>query len=111
MNFSLVSLEKKHHKTIFPVKISVYKKITISEFYHGKVSRFSYLAGYFSFEKKIAHVKIMYLVVTFCTEIVTQKFVLWCFFRSKLSEKNPQFNFSSQNLSIERNLFSNEMEK
>ena len=79
--------------------------------YHGKVSRFSYLAGYFSFEKKIAHVKIMYLVVTFCTEIVTQKFVLWCFFRSKLSEKNPQFNFSSQNLSIERNLFSNEMEK
>ena len=67
MDFSLVSLEKKDHKTIFPVN----------------------LAGYFSFEKKIAHVKIMYLVVTFCTEIVTQKFVLWCFFRSKLSEKNP----------------------
>ena len=32
-------------------------------------------------------------------------FVLWCFFTSETSEKNPQFNFSSQDLSIEHNFF------
>ena len=49
-------------------------------------------------------------IVIFYTEILTGKVVLWCFFSSETSQKNPQFNFSSQNLSIEHN-FSNEMEK
>ena len=43
-------------------------------------------------------------IVIFYTEILTGKVVLWCFF-SETNEKNPQFNFSSQDLSIERNFF------
>ena len=40
---------------------------------------------------------------------MTGKVVLWCFFTSEMSGKNPQFNFSSsKDLSIE---CSNEMEK
>ena len=31
---------------------------------------------------------------TFYTEILCGKVVLWCFFTSEMSEKNPQFNFS-----------------
>ena len=46
------------------------------------------------------------VIVIFYTEILTAKIVLWCFSRVK----NPQFNFSSQDLGIEHN-FSNEMEK
>ena len=44
-------------------------------------------------------------IVIFYTEILTRKVVLWCFFMSKTSEKNPQFNFSSENLNIEHNFF------
>ena len=42
-------------------------------------------------------------MVIFYTEILTGKVVLWCFFTSEW--KNPQFNFSSQDISIERNVF------
>ena len=48
---------------------------------------------------------IMQKIVIFYTEIFTGKIVLWCFFSSEMSEQNPQFNFSSQNLSIECNFF------
>ena len=44
-------------------------------------------------------------MVIFYTEILPRKVVLWCFFLCETSEKNPQINFSSQNLSIERNFF------
>ena len=44
-------------------------------------------------------------IVIFYTENLTGKVVLWCFFSSETSRKNPQFNFSSQNLSIERKFF------
>ena len=44
-------------------------------------------------------------IVIFYTEILTGKFVLWCFFLEWNEWKNPQFNFSSQNLSIECNFF------
>ena len=44
-------------------------------------------------------------IVIFYTEILMRKDVLWCFFTSKMSGKNPQFNFSRQNLSLERNFF------
>ena len=43
-------------------------------------------------------------IVIFYSEILTGKVVLWCFLRVK-RVKNPQFNFSSQDLSIERNFF------
>ena len=43
--------------------------------------------------------------VIFYTEILTRKVVLWYFSTSEMSEKNPQFNFLSQNLSKERNFF------
>ena len=36
---------------------------------------------------------------------MTGKVVLWCFFFEWNEWKNPQFNFASQNLSIERNFF------
>ena len=49
--------------------------------------------------------KVMKTIVIFYTVILTGKVVLWCFFTSKTSEKNPQFSFSSQNLSIEHNFF------
>ena len=41
----------------------------------------------------------------FYTEILSGIVVLWCSFSSETSEKNPQFNFSCQNLSLERNFF------
>ena len=44
-------------------------------------------------------------IVIFYTEILTGKVVLWCFFWSERSGKNPQFNFSGQNLCLERNFF------
>ena len=44
-------------------------------------------------------------MVIFYTEILTGKVVLCSFFMSETSEKNPQFNFSCQDLSIERNFF------
>ena len=44
-------------------------------------------------------------IVIFFTEMLKRKVVLWCIFMSKTSEKNPQFNFSSQNLGLERNFF------
>ena len=44
-------------------------------------------------------------IVNFYSEILTGKVVLWCFSTSETSEKNPQFNFSSQDLSIEHNFF------
>ena len=44
-------------------------------------------------------------IVIFYTEILSVKVVLWCFFSSETSGKNPQSNFSSQNLSLERNFF------
>ena len=44
-------------------------------------------------------------IVIFYTEILTRKVVLWSFFTSETKWKNPQFNFLSQNLSIERNFF------
>ena len=35
-------------------------------------------------------------IVIFYTEILTGKVVLWCFFMSEMSGKNPQNNFCSQ---------------
>ena len=37
-------------------------------------------------------------IVIFYTLILTRKVILWCFLMSETSEKNPQFNISSQNL-------------
>ena len=42
-------------------------------------------------------------IVIFYTDILTRKVVLWSFFKSETSEKKPQINFLSENLSIERN--------
>ena len=44
-------------------------------------------------------------LVIFYTDILMRKVVLWCFFMSETSEKNPQLNFLSQNPSIECNFF------
>ena len=44
--------------------------------------------------------------VTFYTvENLTRKVFLWFFFMSETSEKNKQFNFSSQNLSFRMEFF------
>ena len=65
-----------------------------------------------AYNKKIF--KKIVILVNFYTKILIGKvhscriiiMFLWCFFMSKTSEKNPQFNFSSQYLSsIEHNFF------
>ena len=56
------------------------------------------------YQKNYVFLGIVVLVI-FYTEILTGKVVLWCFFLEWNKWKNPQFNFSSQNLSIERNFF------
>ena len=44
-------------------------------------------------------------IVIFYTEILTRKVDLWYFFHKWNKWKNPQFKFSSQNLSAERKFF------
>ena len=72
--------------------------------------------GYLTILKKISNFK-----YSFCFHFMKNSYfihwnfdenivVLWYIFTSETSKKDPQFNFSSQNLSIERN-FLNEMEK
>ena len=43
-------------------------------------------------------------ILIFYTENLTGKVVLWCFFSCETNGKNPQFNFSFQNLHLERNI-------
>ena len=56
-------------------------------------------------EKNLLYIKNSMTIVIFYTEILMRKIVLWSFFMSETNEKKPQFNFSSQNLNIERHFF------
>ena len=73
--------------------------------YHDTLAKNSAERWYLPFSSsRIIVVARKHEIVIFYTEILTGKVVLWCFSQVK-RVKNPQFNFSSQNLSLECNFF------
>ena len=69
----------------------------------ANMEKMQYIYMHYHFENCQLEKKKRELVISY-TEILTGKFVLWSFFEWN-ERKTPQFNFSSQNLSIEHNFF------
>ena len=89
MLFWTIAVRDIQKKTVFFCRLQIWKKCSIYMHYHFENCQL---------EKKKRELVISY------TEILTGKLVLWSFFEWN-ERKTPQFNFSSQNLSIEHNFF------